>query len=68
MGKEARSLENIFMFRVSEKILKTTLGGSFFVHPCGFEKEIKVYPMHSYVFEIENELRLCLVLCPQLEI
>jgi hypothetical protein len=27
--------------------------------PCRFEKEIKFYPVHSHVFELENELRLC---------
>ena len=40
MGKEARSLGNLFMFRESEKRLKETPGGSFFVYPYQSEKEI----------------------------
>jgi hypothetical protein len=43
VGKEARSLDNIFMFRESEKRSKMTPGGSFFVYPCRSRKEIKVY-------------------------
>ena len=45
MGKEARSFGNLFMFRESEKSLKETPGGSFFMclYPYGSEKEIKVY-------------------------
>jgi hypothetical protein len=43
VGKEERSLENLFMFRESEKSLKKTLGGSFFVYPYRSKKEIKVY-------------------------
>jgi hypothetical protein len=50
VGKEERSLDNLFMFRESEKSLKTTPGGSFFMYPCEFEKEIKVYSMRSCVF------------------
>jgi hypothetical protein len=50
-GKEARSLDNLFMFRESEKSLKTTPGGSFFVYPYRSKKEIKVYlRIHSHVF------------------
>jgi hypothetical protein len=67
VGKEARSLKNIFMFRESKKILKTTPRGSFFVYPCGSEKEIKVYPdSFSCIYEHEKEQRLISV-CPQLE-
>jgi hypothetical protein len=44
VGKEGRSLDNLFMFRESEKSLKMTPGGSFFVYPYRSEKEIKVYP------------------------
>jgi hypothetical protein len=44
VGKEARSLDNIFMFRESEKSLKKTPGGSFFMYPYRFEKEIKSLP------------------------
>ena len=55
MGKEERSLDNLFTFRESEKSLKKTPGGSFFVYPCGSEKERKVYPAYSHVFELENE-------------
>jgi hypothetical protein len=43
VGKEARSLGNLFMFRESEKSSKKTPRGSFFIYPCGSEKEIKVY-------------------------
>jgi hypothetical protein len=43
VGKEARSLGNIFMFRESEKSLKETSGGSFFMYPYRSKKEIKVY-------------------------
>jgi hypothetical protein len=43
VGKEARSLDNLFMFREPEKSLKKTPGGSFFVYPCMYEKEIKFY-------------------------
>jgi hypothetical protein len=67
VGKEARSLHNIFMFRESEKRLKETLGGSFFVYPYRSEKEIKVYPdAFSCIYEHEKEQRLGSV-CPQLE-
>jgi hypothetical protein len=67
VGKEARSLDNIFMFRESEKSLKTTPRGSFFVYPCESEKEIKVYPVtFSCFYEREKEQRLSSV-CPQLE-
>jgi hypothetical protein len=67
VGKEARSLGNIFMFREFEKSSKTTLGGSFFVYPCGSEKEIKVYLVaFSCIYEHEKEQRLSSV-CPHLE-
>jgi hypothetical protein len=67
VGKEARSLDNLFMFRESEKSLKTTLGGSFFVYPYRSEKEIKVYlDAFSCIYEHEKEQRLSSV-CPRLE-
>jgi hypothetical protein len=67
VGKEARSLDNIFMFRESEKSSKTTPRGSFFVYPCESKKEIKVYPVaFSCIYEHEKEQRLSSV-CPQLE-
>jgi hypothetical protein len=67
VGKEARSLGNIFIFRDFEKSLKTTPGGSFFVYPYRSEKEIKVYPdAFSCIYEHDKEQRLILV-CPQLE-
>jgi hypothetical protein len=50
VGKEARSLDNCFMFRESEKSLKMTRGGSFFMYPCDSEKEIKVYSVRSLFF------------------
>jgi hypothetical protein len=53
--KESRALDNIFMFRESEKILKTTPGGSFFVDPGGSEKEIKVFPVaFSCIYDHEK--------------
>jgi hypothetical protein len=67
VGKEARSLGNLFMFRESEKSLKETLGGSFFVYPYRSKKEIKVYSdVFSCIYEHEKEQRLRSV-CPQLE-
>jgi hypothetical protein len=67
VGKEARSLDNLFMFRESEKSSKKTPRGSFFVYPCRSEKEIKVYPVaFSCIYEHEKEQRLSSV-CPQLE-
>jgi hypothetical protein len=55
VGKEARSLDNLFMFRESEKRLKETPGGSFFVYPYRSEKEIKVYPdAFSCIYEHEK--------------
>jgi hypothetical protein len=67
VGKEARSLDNIFMFRESEKRLKETLGGSFFVYPYRSEKEIKFYlDAFSCIYEHKKEQRLSSV-CPQLE-
>jgi hypothetical protein len=67
VGKEARSLDNLFMFRESEKSLKETPGGSFFVYPYRSEKEIKVYPdAFSCIYEHEKEQRLSSV-CPQHE-
>ena len=63
MGKEARSLDNLFMFRESEKSLKTNSGGSFFVYPCESKKEIKVYSVaFSCIYEHEKEQRLRSVL------
>jgi hypothetical protein len=67
VGKEARSLDNLFMFREFEKSSKTTPRGSFFVYPCESEKVIKVYSVtFSCFFEHEKEQRLSSV-CPQLE-
>jgi hypothetical protein len=67
VGKEARSLRNIFMFRDSEKRLKMTPGGSFFVYPYRSKKEIKVYQdAFSCISKHEKEQRLSSV-CPQLE-
>jgi hypothetical protein len=67
VGKEARSLDNLFMFRESEKSLKTTPRGSFFVYPCEPEKEIKGCSVaFSCIYEHEKEQRLSSV-CPQLE-
>ena len=68
MGKEARSLDNLFMFRESKKSLKTTPGGSFFVYLYRSKKEIKVYPdAFSCIYEHEKEQILSSV-CPQLAI
>ena len=65
--KRTRSLGNIFIFRESEKSLKTTPGGSFFVYPYRSEKQIKVYPdAFSCIYDHENEQRLISV-CPLLE-
>jgi hypothetical protein len=67
VGKEARSLDNLFMFRESEKSLKETLGGSFFVYPYRYKKEIKFYPdVFSCIYEHEKEQRLSSV-CLHLE-
>jgi hypothetical protein len=55
------------MFRESEKSLKETPGGSFFVYSYRSEKEIKVYPIvFSCIYEHKKEQRLSSV-CPQLE-
>jgi hypothetical protein len=68
VGKEARSLDNLSMFRESEKSLKETPGCSFFMYPYRSEKEIKVYPdAFSCIFEHEKEQRLSSI-CPHLEI
>jgi hypothetical protein len=68
VGKEARSLDNIFTFREFEKSLKKTPGGSFFIYPCKPEKEIKGCSVTFSCFhECEKEERLISVLCPQLE-
>jgi hypothetical protein len=68
VGKEARSLDKIFMFRESEKILKETPGGSFFIYPCEPKKEIKGYLVtFSCFFEREKEQKLSSVLYPHLE-
>jgi hypothetical protein len=67
VGKEAISLDNIFMFREYEKSLKMTPGGSFFVFPCGSKKEIKFYPIaFSCIYEHKKEQRLSSV-CPHIE-
>jgi hypothetical protein len=68
VGKEARSLDDLFMFRESEKRLKETLGGSFFVYPYRSKKEIKVDPdAFSCIYEHEKEQRLSSIF-PQLKI
>jgi hypothetical protein len=68
VGKEERSLDNLFMFRESEKRLKKTPGGSFFVYPCEPEKEIKGFSVtFSCFYERKKEQRLSSVLCPHLE-
>jgi hypothetical protein len=68
VGKEARSLGTLFMFRESEKSLKESPGGSFFMYPYRSKKEIKVYPdAFSCIYEHEKEQRLVLVVCPQYE-
>jgi hypothetical protein len=55
------------MFRESEKSLKETPGGSFFVYPYRSEKEIKVYSdAFSCIYEHKKEQRLSSV-CPQHE-
>jgi len=60
VGKEARSLDNLFMFRESEKISKKTPRGSFFVYPFKSEKDIKVYSFaFSCFFERDKELKPC---------
>jgi hypothetical protein len=67
VGKEARSLHNIFTFRELEKSLNTTPRGSFFIYPCESEKVIKVFSVtFSCFFEHEKEQRPSSV-CPQLE-
>jgi hypothetical protein len=67
VGKEERSLNNLFMFRESENILKKTPGGSFFMYPYRSKKEIKVYlNAFSCIYEHKKEQRLSSV-CPQLE-
>jgi hypothetical protein len=67
MGKEARSLDNLFMFRESKKSLNKTPRGSFFMYPYRSEKEIKFYPdAFSCIYEHEKEQRLSSV-CPQLD-
>jgi hypothetical protein len=55
------------MFKESEKSLKTTPRGSFFVYPYRFKKEKKIYPdAFSCIYEHKKEQRVSLV-CPQLE-
>jgi hypothetical protein len=67
VGKEARSLGDLFMFRESEKSLKETPGGSFFMYPYRSEKEIQVHlDAFSCIYEHEKENRLSSV-CPQLD-
>jgi hypothetical protein len=68
VGKEARSLGNIFMFRESEKSLKETPGDSFFIYPCKPEKEIKGCSVtFSCFYKCEKEQILNSILFPQLE-
>jgi hypothetical protein len=67
VGKEARSLKNLFVFREFEKSSKMTPRGSFFVSPCEPKKEIKGCSVaFSCFFEHEKEQRLSSV-CPQHE-
>jgi hypothetical protein len=68
VGKEERSLRNLFMFREPEKSSKMTPRGSFFIYPCVSEKVINVYLVSfSCIYEHEKEQRLISVF-PQLEI
>jgi hypothetical protein len=55
VGKEARSLDNLFTFRESEKSLKKTPGGVPFSCIHMGPKRDKIYPTHSHVFKLENE-------------
>jgi hypothetical protein len=67
VGKEARSINNLFVFRESGKSSKKAPRGSFFVYSCGSEKEIKVYSVaFSCIHEHEKEQILSSI-CPQLE-
>jgi hypothetical protein len=67
VGKGARSLGNLFMFRESENSLKEIPGDSFFVYPYRSKKEIKFYPnSFSCIYEHVQEKRLISV-CPQLD-
>jgi hypothetical protein len=67
VGIEGRSLDNLFVFRESEKSLKMTPGGSFFMYPYRYEKYLKVFPdVVSCIYEHEKEQRLSSV-CPQLD-
>jgi hypothetical protein len=57
--KRTISIDNIFMFRESEKILKGTPGGSFFVNLYKSEKVIKVYSVTFLgTYDHEKEKRL----------
>jgi hypothetical protein len=63
VGKEARSLDNLFMFRESEKSLKRLQGVPFSYILYESEKVIKVYSVtFSCFFEHEKEQRLSSVL------
>jgi hypothetical protein len=63
VGKEARSLDNIFMFRESEKSLKRLQGVPFSYNLYESEKVIKVYSVtFSCIYEREKEQRLSSVL------
>jgi hypothetical protein len=66
--KDARSLDNIFMFRESEKRLKETPRGSFSYNLYESEKVIKVYLVtFSCIYEREKEQRLSSILCSSLK-
>jgi hypothetical protein len=63
VGKEARSLDNLFMFRESEKSLKRLQGVPFSYNLYESEKVIKVYLVtFSCIYEHEKEQRLSSVL------
>jgi hypothetical protein len=57
--KKERSLDNLFMFRESEKRLKGTPWGSFSYNLYESKKVIKVYSVtFSLIYEHEKEQRL----------
>ena len=55
MGKEARSLDNLFMFRESEKRLKENSGGYFFVSPLRVQKNDKSILSYILMYLREEE-------------
>jgi hypothetical protein len=67
VGKKARSLDNLFTFRESEKSLKETPRVPFLYNLYESEKVINVYSVtFSCIYEHEKEQILSSV-CPQLE-